>query len=419
MTKRYVDTRKDLVVRKSETIVKARYRLSPLAIKFISVVIANLKRSDDLNQEYVVRVKDFQELTGQKTKRIYELIDEALENLLTNPITIPLDDEKNTVLKANWVSGAIYNDGEVRFMIYPKLRPFLLEFKEKYLTYKIENILSLRGDYTVRMYEILKNWLETNKRYGRKKVEKIISVSELREILEVTKGYPYGGSSGIKARIIEKAKQELTEKTDITFEYEEIKTGRKVTHLKFFVFDNPKGGRKLRSNKKKSITTETVVLRIPNEVRDKLKQVTNELLRKIERYIAEKGLEYVMSNIEYANRNAKDNYAGYLLNALKNDWAKNVREKQETQSKLEKAREEYKEFIGLEFEYEGKIYHVEDSSIYCYNTNSAWALGDVLEKWDIWQPFLKEKAAEAAKNTDDSTQGNSIDRGKELQERLI
>ena len=245
-TVKYVDTHKDLVVRKSETIVKARYRLSPLAIKFISVVIANLKRSDDLNQEYVVRVKDFQELTGQKTKRIYELIDEALENLLSNPITIPLGDERNTILKANWVSGATYNDGEVRFMIYPKLRPFLLEFKEKYLTYKIENILSLRGDYTVRMYEILKNWLETNKKYGRK-AEKIISVQELREILEIPSGYKY---HDIKRRILEKSKKELEEKTDVKFNYKEMLTGRKVSHVKFIIFNNTHSGKKAKNNKK-------------------------------------------------------------------------------------------------------------------------------------------------------------------------
>ena len=227
----------DLEVKKSEAIVKARYKLSPLAIKFISVVISNLKRSDDVNEEYVVKVKDFKELTGQKTKRIYELIDEALNDLLKNPLTIPLGDEKNSILKANWVSGAIYNDGEVRFMIYPKLRPFLLEVKEKYLKYRLENILSLRSSYVIRLYEILKDWLEMYSRYG-SKAEKIISLDEFREILEIPRSYQY--SSHIKKLILNKAKKELIEHTDIIFDYEEIKTGRKVTHLHFYIRENPK-----------------------------------------------------------------------------------------------------------------------------------------------------------------------------------
>jgi plasmid replication initiation protein len=225
----------DLEVKKSEAIVKARYKLSPLAIKFISVVISNLKRSDDINEEYVIKVKDFKELTGQKTKRIYELIDEALNDLLKNPLTIPLGDEKNSILKANWVSGAIYNEGEVRFMIYPKLRPFLLEVKEKYLKYKLENILSLKSSYVIRLYEILKDWLELNVRYGNK-AEKIVSLKEFMEILEVPKSYKF---YDIKRQILNKAKKELSENTDIIFDYEEIKSGRKVTHLKFFIRPNP------------------------------------------------------------------------------------------------------------------------------------------------------------------------------------
>ena len=226
----------DLEVKKSEAIVKARYKLSPLAIKFISVVISNLKRSDDINEEYAVKVKDFKELTGQKTKRIYELIDEALNDLLKNPLTIPLGDEKNSILKANWVSGAIYNEGEVRFMIYPKLRPFLLEVKEKYLKYKLENILSLRSSYIIRLYEILKDWYEMYNRYGNK-AEKIISLDEFRQMLEIPKSYQFGD---IKRRILEKAKIELAENTDILFDYKEIKTGRKITHLHFFITENPK-----------------------------------------------------------------------------------------------------------------------------------------------------------------------------------
>jgi plasmid replication initiation protein len=222
-------------VKKADVIVKARYKLSPLAIKFVSVIISNLKRGDDINEEYIFKVKDFQELTGQKTKRIYNLIEEAVNNLLTNPLTIPLDDEKKSILKANWISGAIYNDGEIRFMIYPKLRPYLLEVKEKFLRYKLENILPLKSSYSIRIYEILKDWYEMNKRYGNK-TEKIIKLEEFKDILEIPKSYIYGM---IKKRILLKAKSELEEYTDIMFDFEEIKTGRKVTHIKLIIKDNP------------------------------------------------------------------------------------------------------------------------------------------------------------------------------------
>jgi len=231
-----IHKKNDLIVRKPENLVKARYKLSPLAIKFLSTIIANIKRSDDVDEEYILQVKDFKELTGQKTKRIYELIEEALEDLLKNPLKIPLNKEETKFLMTNWVSSAVYDTGQVSFMIDKRLRPILLEVKEKFLKYKLENILNLKSSYVIRLYEFLKDVFNKETRQG-KKAERIYSVKELREKFEIPKSYIYGM---LKKRILEKAKSELAEHTDIIFDYEEIKTGRKVTHLKFIIRPNPK-----------------------------------------------------------------------------------------------------------------------------------------------------------------------------------
>jgi len=225
----------DLIIKKPENLVKARFKLSPLAIKFLSTIIANLRRSDEIDEEYVLRVSDFKELTGQKTKRIYELIEESLEDLLKNPLKIPLNKEETKFLMTNWVSSAVYDAGQVSFLIDKRLKPFLIEVKEKFLKYRLENILSLRSTYSIRLYEILKDWLELYSRYGNK-AEKIVKVDELREILEIPKSYRY---NNIKIQILEKAKAELAKHTDILFDYDELKTGRKVTHLKFIIRPNP------------------------------------------------------------------------------------------------------------------------------------------------------------------------------------
>ena len=228
------------IVRKSESLVKARYRLNPLALKFVTTIIANLKRSDEIDKEYIFRVKDFAEMMEVSYHDIYREMEEAVNELLKKPLHIKTD---TGWIKANWISDAEYKEGEgyISFTISKKLRPYLLAVQEKFLKYRIENILKLRSGYVIRLYEILKDWYNQSERYnGTKKVEKIVEVRWLREILEVPKSYQYGNSSGIKYRIIEKAKKELAEHTDIKFDYEEIKTGRKVTHLKFTIEENPK-----------------------------------------------------------------------------------------------------------------------------------------------------------------------------------
>ncbi len=232
---RHIEVNGDLEVKKADVVVKARYKLNPLPLKFVTALIAGLKRSDDINEEYVFKVKDFKELTGLKRKDLYWAVKEAVRELLDKPLHIPTDDG---FIMCNWISGGHYieNAGEVRFMIYPKLRPYLLEAQKKFLKYRLENILPLRSGYSIRMYEILKDIYEEKKRYN-KKLEKIFSIEDLRKMLEVPHSYIYGM---IKKRIFEKAQKDLEQHTDITFTFEEIKTGRKVTHLKFIIEENPK-----------------------------------------------------------------------------------------------------------------------------------------------------------------------------------
>ena len=230
----------DLEVKKADVIVRARYKLNPLSLKFITSLIAGLKRGDDINEVYQFKVKDFQELTKLKRKDLYWAVKESLKELLEKPIYIPKgkDENDNSFLMLNWVASAEYKEGEgiVEFEISNKLRPYLLEAQKKFLKYRLENILSLRSGYSIRMYEILKDWLEMYSRYGNK-AEKIVSLKEFREILEIPRSYLFGD---IKRQILNKSKKELEEHTDIIFDYEEIKTGRKVTHLKFIIRPNPK-----------------------------------------------------------------------------------------------------------------------------------------------------------------------------------
>jgi plasmid replication initiation protein len=231
-----IKTKGDLIVRKSDVIVKARYRLNPLALKFITTLIANVSPGDDLNEVYRLKIKDFGELAKLKRKDLYWAVKEALKELLEKPIYIPKGDENdNSFLMLNWAASVEYKEGEgvVEFEISNKLRPYILEARKRFLKYRLENILKLRSSYTIRLYEMLKDWLS-----DKNNIEKVISVDELRIMLNVPKSYPYGGTSGIKKRILEKAKIEFFKHTDILLEYEEIKTGRKVTHLRIKVVKN-------------------------------------------------------------------------------------------------------------------------------------------------------------------------------------
>ena len=94
-----------------------------------------------------------------------------------------------------------------------------------------------------------------------REAKKIIKVDELREMLEIPKSYRF---NDVKRFVLNKTQTELETHTDIIFDFEEIKTGRRVTHLKIIIQDNPKKIQEIKPQEKpylKSFKTFTDYLR--------------------------------------------------------------------------------------------------------------------------------------------------------------
>ena len=91
-------------------------------------------------------------------------------------------------------------------------------------------------------------------RYSDNEIYQIISkdldVEELKTLFEIPNSYLY---KDIRVNVIDKAKQQFKEKTNITFDYEEYKIGRAVKRLKITVKENNKGSNDIFANKKSFI----------------------------------------------------------------------------------------------------------------------------------------------------------------------
>ncbi|WP_143760997.1 replication initiation protein, partial [Clostridium haemolyticum] len=111
------------------------------------------------------------------------------------------------------------------FTFAPRLKPYYLQLKN-YTKYRISNIASLKSQYSIRIYELLKQ-------YEKIKTRKL-DLNHLKELLGL-EIHQYPKFYDFKNRVLNVAQKELSEKTDIKFTFEEIKTGRKVTSIRFFI----------------------------------------------------------------------------------------------------------------------------------------------------------------------------------------
>ena len=135
--------------------------------------------------------------------------------------------EGSKLKQLSWVSYVEYDvsNGKIEIAFDPRLKPYLLQLKREFTSYKLKHVLELKSSYSIRIYEILKKWQTIGK------IE--IQLEDLRKMLGVTDKYlEY---HNFKKRVLNKAKTEINEKTDLSFDFEEVKTGRMVTGIKFFI----------------------------------------------------------------------------------------------------------------------------------------------------------------------------------------
>jgi len=216
---------KIITVKEPEELILMKTKLSEGALKLSAYLISLLQPEQTV---YAIGIKDYMR-KFDKNIRNYEYIRKIAKDLTSTSIEFE-DRYKKEFVMFSFVSKVKYKTGMLEVEFNSELLDYLLEVKEYYLKYRLNDLMRLNSKYAIRIYKILKNKYEKTKRF-QKDVYLTLSLDELRNMLVLGKSYQK--YSHLKEKVLEISKREINSKTDIEFDYEEIKTGRKVTHLRF------------------------------------------------------------------------------------------------------------------------------------------------------------------------------------------
>jgi plasmid replication initiation protein len=261
MKKIKVEEHRNNIVSKANELIKAKGELSGTSQKMLCSIVSMIRVDDKELQEYALKIDDYLKLINSSSKNINFIKDRAKE-LMNNPFEVD-----NKIF--NWCSMVDLKriEGYIIFDIHPKLKPYLLELKERgnFTQYKIINILSLKGEYSPRFYEFLtmeyNQYMAYHKSANSFSLE--VKIDYLREIFKIPNTYRY---HDIKRQILDKAQKQFKEKTDIQFTYQEEKLGRKVDKLIIKIRQNNKGSNSYLTNRhlfidyiRKNFINETII----------------------------------------------------------------------------------------------------------------------------------------------------------------
>lgn len=223
---RYLDLRKNTVVKANELIQKSRFSLSLQQQKVVLYLISQITPYDEDFKLYEFSIIEFCKVCGidYGNGKTYADLKNAIKEIADKSIWIRLDNGKETLVR--WIEKPYINDnsGIIQIKLDADMKPYLLQLKRNYTQYELLWTLNFKSKYTIRLYELVKSiHFHELEDYSRE-----FELDELRRILgaETYKTY-----QTFKSRALEPAIREINGYSDKNVSYEPIKRGRAVVKI--------------------------------------------------------------------------------------------------------------------------------------------------------------------------------------------
>ena len=212
---------------KSNSLVEARYRLSLQESKIILWLLTQIRPDDEDFKSHQMTISEFSKMIGVEVDNQYSKLRDVTQNLMRRILNI-YEPEKNEWLQVAWLSSARYQGkkGIVILKFDPELKPYLLQLKSHFTKLDIVDTMKLKSVHSIRMFELLLQYLTIGNRK--------MTLEDLRAWCGIQKD-EYNLYADVKRYVINRAKTEITAKTEYEIDYQEIKESRKVVAIQWTI----------------------------------------------------------------------------------------------------------------------------------------------------------------------------------------
>lgn len=241
-------------VYKSNALIEASYRLTPAEQRIMLVCIAQVRRDHPITDEvlYDVTVADYAALVGTGSHSTYKELADAALRLKRREVWITErpngKGSHEETLVTGWVQSIRYrkNEGRVQLRFTKDMLPYLTQLTEQFTRYALSDVAKLTSSHAIRLYELLCQW----KGVGQREVE----IDWLRDAFQLGDKYP--AIKDFKRRVIDPAVAQINEHSPLWVQWDQRKTGRRVSHLEFTFGDKASKKPKTSAKQKRPSKTE-------------------------------------------------------------------------------------------------------------------------------------------------------------------
>lgn len=231
----------DKVIALDNALINARYFMTLNELRIFALMLCRVGKDDS---DFSMIKIPCQQLFPKKNVK-YELIKEAAKKLASKTIEVEVLTAKNkrrfdAIPLMSWCS---YTEGEgyVSARFNDLVKPYVLNLKKNFTSAQLKLLNTMTSFYSWRLYWLLKQYEDFSKRR--------MSLTEFAEKMMIEKKYQEWYD--IKRRVLQPVQKDL-KKSDMRFEYEVEKQGRKVAFITF-TFSSKLGDKQVKGEKAKRI----------------------------------------------------------------------------------------------------------------------------------------------------------------------
>jgi len=220
-----METRNRIVV-KSNKVISSRIKdYSLVQTKIMNLAISELTEYSTANDVMTFYATDLLYATGLGESNHTELRRATLGMIRG----IEIQDVNGAISQVPIFSKIKYHEGgTVDIQFHEEVLPYFVQAKKEFTKYYFENIQRLRSTYSIKLYELCKQYQNTRQKY------RDITLKMLKVYFDIGEG-KYKLYGHLKSKVIVPAIREISEKTDIIIKMEEMKKGRAVASIRFFI----------------------------------------------------------------------------------------------------------------------------------------------------------------------------------------
>lgn len=285
------------VVKQNDIVQKARYKLDLIQQKTIMYLISKIDSVKDIEfQDITIDIRDLCEIMGIDTRqgKNLKMLKDALQKLSDKSMWVEMGDAEDSITLMRWLDEVTIKRGRgtVTVRFDDKMAPYLLQIQNRFVQYQLVNVLPMKSQYSLRLYELIKS----HEAQGKWE----LTIEELRKQLFIEPGQ-YEDWRNFSRRVLDAAIVEICNYTDLMVAFTPKRKDRKIFSLSFEMCNIEH--EQYSEGARRHINRDIILDNLDAEVSSPKKMPTVDDIRKMrERKRAEKEREFLAKKFRRAKK---------------------------------------------------------------------------------------------------------------------